>query len=390
VVFSFLRDFMSKTSAITNFHKLSINERRRIISDFCDLNEDETKMFEDLNKLSSIGENPVGTFPYVLRFANYFKINNKDYFIPMVIEEASVVAGASYGAKLCYENGIKASVIESEEYSKAIGQIQLIDVKNPEKIKKEILNKKNYLLEKAKQGHRYSKPYDLDVERFDSDLVINLHIDPGDAMGAAVASNMADSIAPELYKISKVEPSRGIISNYSGRLTKAELKVSIEKLARKSKITGKQWSGEKVKENILKWDRWAKKDIKRAVTNNKGIMNDVIGIARATAQDDRAIEAANAVYAIRSGKYQSLSTWYADNDYLFGKLEILIPCGIVGGEIKNYPKAEFLLKRILKLEKADQLAEIMTSVGLAGNLAALSMLSTIGLKEGHQPHRKIF
>ena len=386
---------MSKTSAIPDFYKLSINERRKIISDFCGLNENERRIFEDLNakELTSIGENPVSTFPYFLRFATNFKINKKDYFLPMVIEEASIVAGASYGAKLCYESGgIQASVVESQEYSKAMGQIQLINVKNPEKARREILNKKNYFLEKAKEGHRYSKPYDLDIGEFDCDLgkmlIVNLHIDPGDAMGSAVASEIVDSIAPEISRIAKAEPSRGIISNYSGRLTKAKLKVPIEELARKSKIDGKEWSGKEVEKGISWRDRWAKKDFKRAVTNNKGIMNDVIGIARATAQDDRAIEAANVVYASRSGNYQPLSTWHADDDYLFGELEMLVPCGIVCGEIKNYPKAEFLLKRILKVETADQLAEIMASAGLAGNLAALSMLSTIGLKEGHQPHRK--
>ena len=381
---------MNKTSAVHNFHKLPIKERIKVIADFCDLEDYEIKNFEDLN-LGELPftENPIGVFPYVLRFASNFKINGKDYFIPMVTEEASVVAGASYGAGLCYEDGIEAHV--DSEYSKAIGQIQFIDVKNPEKAKRKILSKKNYLLEKAREGHRYSRPYNLNIEEFDSNLgkmlIVNLYIDSGDAMGAAVAAEMAESIAPEISKITKAEYSRGINSNYSGRLTKAKLRVPIEKLARKSKITGKEWSGDKVKEGILWLDRWAKRDVKRAATNNKGIMNAVVAIARATAQDDRAIETANAVYACRNGEYQPLSSWYADKYYLYGELETLIPCGIVGGEINNYPKAEFLLKKILKVETADQLAEIMASAGLAGNLGALSMNSTIGLKEGHGLHR---
>jgi hydroxymethylglutaryl-CoA reductase len=113
-------------------------------------------------------------------------------------------------------------------------------------------------------------------------------------------------------------------------------------------------------------------------------MNGVIGIARATAQDDRAIEAANAAFF----NYGPLSSWDSGGEYLYGELEMLLPCGVYGGEIKNYPKAEFLLKKVLKVENADELAEIMGSVGLANNIAALSMISTIGLQEGHEPHRK--
>jgi len=366
----------------------------KIISDFYDLTEYEKRMFEDSNAEElPYTENSTGIFPYVLRFANNFKINNKDYFIPMVIEEASVVAGACNGAKLCYySGGIRASVIEPKEYSKAIGQVQLIDVKDPEKARRKILERKDYLLEKAKKKSKHSIPYDLTVERFDCDLgtmvVVDLHVDPRDAMGAGPSNRMADYIASELSKIANAKYNRGIISNYSGRLTKAELKVPIENLSRKSKRTGEEWSGEEVKKKILWLDRQGKLDVKRAVTNNKGIMNCVIGVARATAQDDRAISAANAIYTIKSGIYQPLSTWCADNNCLYGELEMLIPCGIVGGEIKKYPKAEFMLKKVLKAESADNLAEIMASAGLAGNLAAMSMISTIGLEEGHQPHRK--
>jgi len=384
-----------KASAIPNFHKLSSEKRIELIGNFCGLTEDEKRMLGDLNvkDLCNIGENSVGSFSYALRFTNYFKINDEDYFIPVVTEEASVVAAGCYAAKLCYDSGgIQASVIKSKEYDKAIGQVQLVNVKNPERARKEILENKDYLLKIARKGHKHSNPYDLSVESFDIKLgnmmIVNLHIDPEDAMGAAVASDMADSIAEKLSTIAEAEYNRGIISNYSGRLTRAMMKVPIEKLARKSKITGRKWSGEEVKNRILWLDEWSKKDIKRAVTNNKGIMNDVIGVARATAQDDRAIEAANSIYAIRNGSYQPLSKWHASDKYLYGELEMLIPCGIVGGEIKKYPKAELLLKRVLKVQKADQLAEIMASVGLAGNLAGLSMISSIGLKEGHELHRK--
>jgi hydroxymethylglutaryl-CoA reductase len=383
-----------KSSAIPDFYNFSVDERIKIISEFCNLKEEEKRMFEELDVKDLIGENTVSIFPKFLGFANYFKINNRDFFIPYVTEETSVIAGACYGAKLCYDSGgIKASVVESKEYSKAIGQVQLVNVKNPEDAMKKILERKDKLLKKARKDHRHSKPYDLSIKKFENKsgnmLIADLHVNPKDAMGAAVASDMADSIAEELSNISGAEEySRGIISNYSGRLTKARMKVPIEKLARKSRITGNEWSGQEVARGILRRSEWAKVDIERAVTNNKGIMNDVISVAEATAQDTRAIEAANSVYAIRNGGYQPLSDWYASGEYLYGELNMLIPCGIVGGEIKNYPMAKFLIDRVLKLKSADQLAEIMTSAGLAGNLAALSMNSTVGLKEGHKPLRK--
>ncbi len=118
-------------------------------------------------------------------------------------------------------------------------------------------------------------------------------------------------------------------------------------------------------------------------------MNGVDAVALATGQDWRAIESANHVFAMRNGGYKPLSKWRSEGDYLIGELELLIPCGIVGGEIRKLPKAEFALRKILRVKSADELAEIMAAVGLAQNLAALSMLATIGLKEGHEPHRKI-
>jgi len=386
-----------KSSAVPNFFRLSIDERVAILKEFLDLSEKEVLVLKNLctlgfDELAAMGENPISNYELPLRIANYFKINGVDYFIPMVVEEASVVAGACYGAKLCYKSGgIKSSVIKNSEYSKAIGQIQLIRVKNPQEIENKILENKNKLLEKANEGHKHSRAYDIKTEHYVAEeekmLIVNIQIDPGDAMGAAVASQMAEAVAKEISKLTATPYNACIISNYSGRHVKAETRVYVEDLARKS-TSGKWWTGEEVRDGITLLSRWAENDVYRAATHNKGIMNGVDAVALATGQDWRAIESANHVFAMRSGRYKPLSRWRSEDDYLVGELEMLIPCGIVGGEIKKFPKAEFALRKILRVKSADELAEIMAAVGLAQNLAALSMLATIGLKEGHEPHRK--
>ena len=386
-----------KSSAVPNFFRLSIDERVAVLKEFLDLSEKEILVLKNLctlgfDELAAMGENPISNYELPLRVANYFKINGVDYFIPMVVEEASVVAGACYGAKLCYKSGgIKSSVIKNSEYSKAIGQIQLIRVKNPQEIEKKVLENKNKLLEKANEGHKHSRAYDIKTEHYVADeeemLIVNIQIDPGDAMGAAVASQMAEAVAKEISKLTATPYNACIISNYSGRHVKAETRVYVEDLARKS-ASGKWWTGEEVRDGITLLSRWAENDVYRAATHNKGIMNGVDAVALATGQDWRAIESANHVFAMRSGRYKPLSRWRSEDDYLVGELEMLIPCGIVGGEIKKFPKAEFALRKILRVKSADELAEIMAAVGLAQNLAALSMLATIGLKEGHEPHRK--
>ncbi len=386
------------SSAIPNFFKLSINERIGVLKEFLDLSEDEASVLKnlstlDLEKLTTIGENPVSNYELPLRIANYFKINGKDYFVPMVVEESSVVAGACYGAKLCYKSGgIKSSVVKDSEYGKAIGQIQLIDVEKPSKVREKILRNKENLLRKANEGHRYSRAYDINLRFYrgtgERMLVVDIYIDPGDAMGAAVASQMAEVVAKEISRLTSTPYNACIISNYSGRHVKAEARIHVEDLARKS-VTGRKWSGEEVKNGIIWLSKWAERDVYRAVTHNKGIMNGVDAVALATGQDWRAIESANHTFAMRSGKYKPLSIWYEEDECLVGELEMLIPCGIVGGEIRKFPKAEFALKKILRVKNADELAEIMAAVGLAQNLAALSMLATIGLREGHEPLRKL-
>lgn len=386
-----------RSSAVPHFFGLSIEERRNVLRHFLGLSEGEASVLKDLTtlglgKLAAIGENPISNFELPLRVADGFRINGVDYFVPLVVEEASVVAGVCYGAKLCYEDGgIHSYVMKGGEYGKAVGQVQLINVENPMEVEGLILDGKNVMLEKANQDHRFSRAYDLRVRRFEDGmgimLIIDVFVDPGDAMGAAVASDIAEAIAGEVSEMTGCRYNACIVSNFSGRHVQAKVKVPTENLARKS-IKGEAWSGEEVKDGVVWLSKWAEEDVARAVTHNKGIMNGVDGVAVATGQDWRAIESANHAFALRNGQYMPLTRWRSEDNFLLGELEMLIPCGVVGGEIKSFPKAEFVLKKILRVKSADELAKIMGAVGLAQNLAALSMLATIGLKEGHQPHRK--
>ena len=330
-------------------------------------------------ELELFGENIVSSYELPLRIAVNFKINNEEKLVPMVTEESSVVAGVCYGAKLCNKKGIKTRVInEKEKIPKAKAEL-IIDY-SKETANKIIKNKKK-LLKKANKEHSYSKAYDLVLKKKENTLIISILIDSGEAMGAAVASNMSETISGEIEKMTGKEPIGNVISNASGRLVEAETIINFEELTRHN--GRKTISGEEVAEKIIKLSKWAERDPERAVTHNKGIMNGVEAVAIATGQDTRAIEAA-CYYLARE---KPLSRWEKTKEGLKGRIKLLIPCGVVGGELKKFPKALLGLK-IMKVRTADELAEVMAGVGLAQNLAALSMLATIGVTRGHGEHRK--
>ncbi|MCW1303452.1 MAG: 3-hydroxy-3-methylglutaryl-CoA reductase [Candidatus Nanoarchaeia archaeon] len=372
----------------SKFYNLSILERFKVIAEHYRPSLEtivalKRENFPSWVELERLGENPIGTYDLPLRFANYFSINGRYFYLPYVIEESSVVAGACYGAKVT--GNIEAKVLKSWAKS----QIQFFGIKEPEKAKEKILKMKEEILDLANRGHRHSKAYDLGIKEYmlgEKCLILDLYVDPGDAMGAAVASEMAESIAPKISEAIEAKFNGRIISNYSGRLTKAKARIPVERLERKLD-DGTKWNGEEVKDRIILLSRWAEEDVDRAVTHNKGIMNGVDAVALAFCQDWRAIEAANHAHACREGKYKPLSRWYEENGYLVGEAELLLPCGIVGGEIKNFGKAKALIE-LLGIRRSDELAEIMAAAGLANNFAALSMLATIGIGRGHKVFRK--
>ena len=324
-------------------------------------------------------ENVVGVMAYPFSVAVNFKINGKDYLVPMVIEESSVVAAASNAAKVMRrDGGIRAKASQPL----MIGQIQVLNVKNPWYQKMRILEHKDEILKIAnEQTPTLVKlgggAKDLEVRILDSPLgpmlIVHLIVDVRDAMGANAINTMCEKVAPTIERITGGKVLLRILSNLADRrIVRAWVKVYKEDIG-----------GEEVVDGIVAASVFAQVDPYRAVTHNKGIMNGVIAVALATGQDHRALEAAVHAYAARTGVYKPLSTWEKDEDgNLVGTLEMPMPVGIVGGATKVHPIAKIALK-ILGVKTANELAEVMAAVGLAQNFAALKALATEGIQKGH-------
>jgi len=371
-------------SSISKFFEKSRKERLDVVANFANLSSEDLEILQNSNggisydKADKMVENAIGTFSLPLGVATNFKINGKDYVIPMVIEEPSVIAAASKGAKIARIKG-GFEVTADESYS--IGQIQILDVDIPSAIQKiddslnEILklaNSKSNTLSKMNKGAKEISCKIIDTPSGKM-LIAELLIDVGDAMGANVTNTMCEAVSPLIEKITGGKTLLRILSNYSTRrIVKA--KAIFEKDA---------VGGEKVVDNIILAFEFADNDVYRAVTHNKGIMNGTIAVANAVGQDSRAIEAAANAYAAKSGTYRSLSKWSKDSDgNLVGILEIPLSVGIVGGIANVHPVAKVCTK-ILGALSAQELACIMTATGLAQNFSAIRALSTEGIQKGH-------
>ncbi len=374
---------MKETSRLPGFYKLSIDERLKIVKEFAGLTEEETlalKNFGNLGeKLADVMiENVIGAISYPFAVAVNFMINGREYLVPMVLEEPSVVAAASNAARFMRrDGGIKAKA----EASLMIGQVQVINLLNPNYAKMLVLEHKKEIIDLANQqdpilvklggGAKDVEARVIDT-RIGPMLILHLIVDVKDAMGANAVNTMCEAVAPLIEKITGGKVLLRIVSNYAvKRLVRAWVKVYKEDI------------GEEVVDGIVAASAFAEADPYRAVTHNKGIMNGIIAIALATAQDHRAIEASAHAYAARTGRYRPLSIWEKDEDgNLVGTLEIPLAVGTVGGATRTHPIARIALK-ILGVKSAKELAEIMAAVGLAQNFAALRALATEGIQKGH-------
>ena len=371
-------------SSISKFFEKTLKERLGLIADFSGLSKDELKIIEDatggisFDKADGMIENAIGTFSLPLGIATNFQINDKDYLIPMVIEEPSVIAASSKAAKIArVQGGFRAEADES--YS--IGQIQVVNIDVQSAIPKvigasneilDLANSKSETLSKLGKGAKEISCKDLPTNSGHM-LIVELAIDVGDAMGANVTNTMCEAVAPMIEKLTGGKILLRILSNYSTKRM-----VSASAVFDKDAV-----GGEKVVDDIILAFQFAENDPYRAVTHNKGVMNGVIAVANSTGQDSRAIEAAAHAYASAGGTYSSLTKWSKDkNGNLIGNFELPLSVGIVGGVIRHHPIAKICTK-ILGVSTAQELSCVLAVAGLAQNFAAMRALVTEGIQKGH-------
>ncbi len=373
-----------KTSEISGFYKLSLKERLQIVKEFADLTDEEADLLRSTGSLKleladRMIENVIGAIPIPLGIAVNFLINSKDYLIPMAIEEPSVVAAASYAAKMAR---VKGGFHTSSTEPIMIGQVQVVGIRDPNKARMAILEEKEDILKKANEQDPMlvsagGGAKDLEVKVIHAStgpmVITELLVDCRDAMGANAVNTMAEAVAPMIERITRGKVYLRIVSN-----------LATKRLARAWTVVSKDAvGGEEVVDGIVEAYAFAAADPYRAATHNKGILNGIIAVVIATCNDHRAVEAGAHAYAARSGRYIPLTIWEkSENGDLVGSIELPMAVGIIGGATRVHPIAKISLK-ILGVKSARELSEAMAAVGLAQNLAALRALAHEGIQRGH-------
>lgn len=379
-----------KSSDISGFYKKSPEDRWQIIRTFGELTDAEIETIRNtgalkFDQVDRMIENVVGAMPVPLGIAVNFRINGRDYLVPMAIEEPSVVAAASNAARITRERG---GFTTSASGPIMIGQIQLVGVSDPHGARMTILahrdeilsiaNDKDPMLVKVGGGARDVEVRIVDTERGHM-VVTHLIVDCRDAMGANAVNTMAEAIAPHIETWTGGRVYLRIISNLAVRRL-----VRARAVFAKDAIRTDEIPGDDVVEGILEAYAFADADPFRCATHNKGIMNGIDAVVVATGNDWRAIEAgAHAYAAWKSGGYRSLTSWEKDaNGDLVGTIELPMAVGLVGGATAVHPTAKANV-RLLGVKSAQELAEVIAAVGLAQNFAALRALATEGIQRGH-------
>ena len=373
------------SSRIPGFHRLSRQARVELVAEMTGLTEEERRSLAgaeplDVDTADSMIENAVGVFGLPLGIAANFLINGRDYFVPMVTEEPSVVAAASNAARLVRAGG---GFNTEASASLMIGQIQLIDVADVAAAVARLRGESKRLLELARglqprMVARGCGAREIEVEAADDGSVaVHVIADVGDAMGANAINTLVEGLAPEISAISGGNVNLRILSNLSDRrLARARAAIPFEALS----IDG--MPGETVARRIESASNFAAVSPHRAATHNKGVMNGIDAVAIATGNDWRAIEAGAHAYAAREGRYGPLAVWKVEGAALIGTLELPLAVGTVGDRIRLNPRAQLSL-RVLAVQSARELAAVMAAVGLGQNFAALRALATEGIQRGH-------
>ncbi len=371
-------------SDISGFYKLSLGERQKTLSELVNLDDEEVKLLKNFGyfketQIDTLIENVVGSYQLPIGIACNFRINNKDYLIPMVIEEPSVVAAASNAARIARKYG---GFFSEKVDSIMISQIQITNLIDVEQAKKVLLeNKKNILKIANDQDPILVKfgggAYDFELRDIKTRkgvmLIVHLLVNVLDAMGANVVNTMAESVTPYIEKLCEGKVYLRIVSN-----------LAIHRLAKcKAKFDKDLLGGEEVVKGIVNAYEFALADPYRATTHNKGIMNGISALTLATGNDTRAIESGAHAYASLKGNYSPLTNFDVDIEgNLIGEIKIPLALGIIGGMTKIHPMARLNLK-ILGVKSAAELSQVAAAVGLAQNVAALRALAAEGIQRGH-------
>jgi hydroxymethylglutaryl-CoA reductase len=384
---------MEKSSEISGFYRLPIDARRKILREWADLTDAELAAYDfppgiDPGIFDRMIENVVGSYAYPLGIATNFRINHKDYLVPMAIEEPSVVAAASNAAKVARaEGGFSAQTTSPI----MIGQVQILDVADPAAGRLRILAARETLLEKANAQDPMLVKFgggarDLEVRVIPSPrgtmLVVHLLVDARDAAGMNAVNTMCEALAPDLARLAGGRSLLRIISNLAVyRLARASATFRADLLATET------MKGPEVVEAILDAYTLAAVDPFRCATHNKGIMNGLSAVVVATGNDFRAIESGAHTYAAFQAKdgavVKPLTTYEKDRSgNLVGSIEVPLAVGLIGGATAVHPTAKANVK-LLGVKGAAELAQVLASVGLAQNFAALRALATEGIQRGH-------
>ncbi|HFI0694401.1 TPA: hydroxymethylglutaryl-CoA reductase, degradative [Streptococcus suis] len=368
----------------SGFYKKSRQERIDILHQNKPLSETSFDILHhDTNLPESIAgkmaENHLGTFALPFSVLPELLVDDQVFSVPMVTEEPSVVAAASFGAKIIARSGGFTATIHNRIM---IGQVALFDVPNHSQASQAILDQKATILEAANQAHpsivkRGGGARDLTVESKDEFLIVYLQVDVQEAMGANILNNMLEAIKDDVEELSQGQALMGILSNYATEsLVTAQCRLAISSLATSFSIA------QETAQKITLASKLAQVDPYRAATHNKGIFNGIDAVVIATGNDWRAVEAGAHAFASRDGHYKGLSTWSVDGEHLVGSITLPLPIATVGGSIGLNPKVAVAFD-LLNQPNARQLAAIIASVGLCQNFAALRALVTSGIQAGH-------
>lgn len=376
-----------RSSRIPGFYRLDVDARHGKLREQFGLSEEELRILRDggqldVGRADKMVENCVGVFGLPIGLGLNFLVNGRDYAVPMVVEEPSVVAAVSNMARTVRQAG---GFTADADDSVMIGQVQVLDVPDPEGAVARLEEARLAIIDKANAVHPNMKrrgggARDIEIRRFGEPypmLVVHILADCGEAMGANAINAMAEGVAPLIEELTGGRVNLRILSNLADRRC-ARARCRIPELL----LAGNGFSGTEVAEGIVDAYRFAAVDPYRAATHNKGIMNGIDAVAIATGNDWRGVEAGAHAFAARSGRYSSLTKWWREEGHLHGFIELPMAVGVVGGSTNVHPTIR-VMRKILGVESAAELGMVMAAVGLAQNLGALRALATEGIQRGH-------